>query len=400
MARERMSEASWNAKTKRWCCRVMVHGKRRAFYSSIEGRRGKREAERKADQWIETGAISPKTKVCNLWEEYMAYDLKKRGKDNESHQQRCKFWRLYISPTVGQKRLESMKQIDWQECIDRPFRLSRDKGKPLSAKTLCGIRGALSAFQTYCTNIESPIPGLHNITIPEDAPVGTRTILQPEDIQKLFSEPVQDSFGFPRRVHYLHLWRFMLITGLRPGEAIGLMWDDITDDTVQIKRSVNKNGNITHGKNKNAQRSFLLPLDARKALNDQLDYLRGEGIHSQYIFPSPDGSVAAEPRVYRRWRAFCKSQGMTQCSLYEIRHTMISMNSDIPDALLKPMVGHSKSMDTRGTYSHEMQGDRERTAQMIGNSIQNILNLDAKKYAKPNPKQAVFGIFKAQQIGK
>ena len=65
MARERMSEASWNAKTKRWCCRVMVRGKRRAFYSSIEGRRGKREAERKADQWIETGAISPKTKVCN-----------------------------------------------------------------------------------------------------------------------------------------------------------------------------------------------------------------------------------------------------------------------------------------------------------------------------------------------
>lgn len=380
MARERMSEASWNAKTKRWCCRVMVRGKRRAFYSSIEGRRGKREAERKAEEWLASGTMSPKVKVSTLWHEMLDHISSTKGKDSETYKQREKMGRLYILPCIGQKRLEDMHPIDWQDCIDITFSKSKRKGKPLSAKTLKDVRGALTGFKTYCESREIFITSMRTITIPDDAPVGQRTILQPDDLRALFSAPKPTAQGQDRRVHYLHLWRFYVLTGMRPGEAIALQRNDVSTDgdTVKIQRSVNTDKIITIGKNRNAQRSFILPESAKSVLQDQAEYLRKLGIISPYIFPGKDGSIASERSVYKAWRRFCDVQGTIKCSLYELRHTMVSINADVPDALLKPMVGHSARMDTRGTYGHEVIGQRERTANLVEQSLQIALGSDAK----------------------
>ncbi len=42
---------------------------------------------------------------------------------------------------------------------------------------------------------------------------------------------------------------------------------------------------------------------------------------------------------------------------------MISaVSPDMPEKLLKMIVGHSESMDTQGVYSHEMIGEAERAA--------------------------------------
>ena len=109
--------------------------------------------------------------------------------------------------------------------------------------------------------------------------------------------------------------------------------------------------------------------------------MRTLGIISPFIFPNTKGEVVWERAVYNMWKSFCAAQGITPCSLYELRHTMVSMSTDIPDALLKPMVGHSRNMDTRGTYGHEVHGNRNRTAAMLEDTFTNILNLDAKKDA-------------------
>jgi len=63
-----------------------------------------------------------------------------------------------------------------------------------------------------------------------------------------------------------------------------------------------------------------------------------------------------------------------QISLHEIRHTFISINkADLPLELMKSVVGHSSSMDTFGTYGHEIDGERHRAAEIIDSVLENIL---------------------------
>ena len=368
--KQRLSEAIWLEKSERWSCKVTKDGVRKAFYSSTPGRKGKREAENKADEWLESGIINGSTKFGVLWEQFIEHERITRGEKNTTYLHNKQYGRLYILPYLEFKRLEDIKPIDWQNCIDITFANSVNAGKPLSAKSLKNIRGTLTSFRSYCELCDIDLRTMRTIKIPDAAPIGERKILQPKDIELLFSAP-----AFGNTPHYLHAWRFQVLTGLRPGELYALRNEDVTPDgMITINRSVNVRRDITDGKNRNARRTFLLPAMARQVLVDQRAHLREVGIISPYIFPNTKGEVVWERAAYNMWKSFCASQGITPCSLYELRHTMVSLSADVPDALLKPMVGHSQNMDTRGIYGHEVQGNRERTAALIDNVVGEILN--------------------------
>lgn len=384
--KQRLSEAIWDADRSRWCCRVMVDGKRKAFYSSVPGRKGKREAERKADEWIERGAIDTRLRVGNLWERFIDYERKIRGEKNATYKQHLKYGRLYILPVVEHKKLDDMRPVDWQACILEPYAKSSEAGKPLSAKTLQNIRGALTAFRSFCEDLDIIITSMRKLRIPSSARKGERKILQPDALALLFADPAPTPTGRARKVHYLNAWRFQVLTGLRPGEVYGLRREDINPDgTITVKRSVDVDGEITSGKNFNAHRTFLPINMAKRVLEDQSAQMRANGIVSPWLFPAPDGNIGSERKSYQAWWRYCVNQGVSRCSLYELRHTMVSVNSKVPDALLKQVVGHSQNFDTRGVYNHEMQGDREQTAELIEQSFARILNFeDAKKDTKAN----------------
>jgi hypothetical protein len=54
---------------------------------------------------------------------------------------------------------------------------------------------------------------------------------------------------------------------------------------------------------------------------------------------------------------------------------MISLyKADLPEELLKQVVGHSASMDTFGVYGHAMDGDEERTVRIMDDVISGILS--------------------------
>ena len=65
--------------------------------------------------------------------------------------------------------------------------------------------------------------------------------------------------------------------------------------------------------------------------------------------------------LYRRWESYQEANGLEpKVSLYELRHTFVSVESSVlTDSQLKMLVGHSKNMDTSGVYRHELQGQRE-----------------------------------------
>lgn len=69
--------------------------------------------------------------------------------------------------------------------------------------------------------------------------------------------------------------------------------------------------------------------------------------------------------LYTRWKSYQKANGIESISLYEMRHTFVSMAQDLPDGKLKMVVGHSANMDTRGIYGHQRQNDARDAADRL-----------------------------------
>lgn len=57
-------------------------------------------------------------------------------------------------------------------------------------------------------------------------------------------------------------------------------------------------------------------------------------------------------------------------SLYELRHTFVSIVEDaVSPAQLRRMVGHSRSMDTYGWYSHAVDGRDTAAALAVSDAL-------------------------------
>ena len=102
----------------------------------------------------------------------------------------------------------------------------------------------------------------------------------------------------------------------------------------------------------------------------------GTSLRSSGKPPGGVGSVfhiLNEQQYYRRWKAYCTANGLTQCSLYELRHTFVSVVKTLPAGEVKDLVGHSEDMDTFGVYSHALTGDAEHTAQAVNGVFLQVL---------------------------
>ena len=195
-----------------------------------------------------------------------------------------------------------------------------------------------------------------DVQIPAGARLKGKKVLQPDDLVKLFS--IDTTLYRGKRVHddFVHAYRFEVLTGLRPGELLGLRWADIKGSTVNLSRAINVKGIETRGKNENAVRSFVLS-DVAKAVLEAQRAITG---HCESVF-----CLETERRYYKRWKVYCAANDLQPVSLYELRHTFVSVVKTLPAGEVKELVGHSEDMDTFGVYSHALTGEDIATAQAV-----------------------------------
>lgn len=350
---KRTNEASWNEAKQRWYIKVQRDGVRKQFTSSIIGRKGKLEAEGKADDWLDSRDEST-VRFAAVWEEYLQHVRSTTGVSN--YAQRESIGRNWLLPMFKNKIFSSITPNDWQKCITHAYK------KGLAKKSLENIRGTITNLCKFArkARIIRDLP--FDLDVPRGAPTYEKQILLTSDLQKLFS--IDTISGQP--AHWIHAWRFAVLTGVRPGECYGLKWTDIKGDTIHLQRAINSRGEQTAGKNKNARRTLFVSAHVRKVLSNQKEMLRKRGIVSPWVFPTEDGKAVMQYIPYYAWCKYKKEHNLSDCTPYEMRHTMISLaKADVPPELLKQMVGHSKSMDTFGVYGHEVEGENERVAGML-----------------------------------
>lgn len=362
---KRTNTAVWYAARNHWKINVQKNGIRKSFYSSIPGRNGQRECNAKADAWLDDGIERPTAKVARVADEYL--ENFKLTASKSSYGQTEYFIRLYLKERVGNVRIADLNELHLQSCIDYAY------SRKLAKKTLTGLRGALLAFVKYARKAKYTSLHPEELTIPNGAPVGERSILQPSDIKALFTSNEGTFKGKPCEEPFVNAFRFEVATGLRPGEILGLKWSDVVGSRVFLRRAINVHGEETTGKNENARRSFTLTPIAQAVIEAQREQQRALNISSEWVFTDSDGEQPSEDRYYRHWVAYCKHNGITRTTAYEMRHTFVSVIKTIPEGYLKQLVGHSKSMDTYGVYAHELNDDSRQAAQLVGAIFDGIL---------------------------
>ena len=369
MKRERKNEAIWLSKENRWCLQIQLDGRRKKFYSSTEGKRGKIEAERKADEWLQRETFAESMRVQDVFFDFIT-ELKEQDMYYQQYESIGNAW---IIPQIGKKRFSNLYESDFQSILN----LSYKKG--LAKKSIQNIRGCITKFLKYARQ-HGNTKMRPELEINKKAHSLEKRSLEDDEIQIVFSSDctlrkcqVVDDW-------YRYMYRFAIATGLRPSELCGLKVSDIANDFVTIHRAINANGDITDGKNENARRTFKLNSVAKSVLDDQLAMLEEYLSNNDWLFPQEDGSPTSEQIYYRRFKTYCKFNGIENITPYELRHTYVSINKEMPVDLLKIQVGHSKSMQTREQYSHQRIGDSERAAELSSAVLENIINtVDEKK---------------------
>lgn len=354
---KRTNTAQWNEKRQHWYIAVQKDGIRKFFYSSKQGREGQREANRKADAWLDDGLNVKASRVDAVYLSWL--ESLKQTTSAGNYEPIESRWRVWVLPYIGKKRVNALSDADLQAIINRAY----TEGK--SKKTLQLLAGDLRSFCKYCRKAKLSTFFPEDIQIPAGARLKGKTVLQPADLQTLFT--VDSTLYRGKRVHddYINAYRFQVLTGLRPGELLGLHWADIKGDSVNLSRAINVKGQETRGKNENAVRSFVLT-DVAKAVLEAQRAITG---NFESVF-----CLESERRYYKRWKVYCNANDLQPVSLYELRHTFVSVVKTLPAGEVKTLVGHSQNMDTFGQYSHALTGEAEKTAKAVNAAFMNLLN--------------------------
>ena len=368
---QRTNTAVWLPNQQRWQIKVQKNGVRKTFTSAKPGRTGQREANRKADAWLDEGIASTTKRCADVWAEFMISVKATAGSSYIDQVE--KFGRNYILPVIGPCRIGDLNAGMLQDVLDRSYKegsmnpdSKRQSRGNLSKKTLQGIRGVEVAFVNWARQHKYTAlrPEDENLTVPKGARNKGKKILQPDALRVLLSTDTRVLRGKVVHDDCIHAYRLAVMTGLRPGEIIGLRWCDIHGSRCDVRRSINIYKEETHGKNENAVRSFALTDTAKAVLNAQRE-LTGD-------FESVL-CIKSESTYRHRWALYCNSNGINPCTPYELRHTFVSMMKRLPEGELKQLVGHSKDMDTFGVYAHTLAGDAENTARAVNGVFLRVL---------------------------
>ena len=201
----RTNSAVWQEAYSRWRVAVQKDGQRRYFYSSTPGRTGQREANRKADAWLEDGIgvkVGRVEDVYKIWLEGL-----KQTTSPSNYEPIESRWRTWVLPIIGKKRVNALTDADLQAIINK----AHAAGK--SRKTLQSLAGDLRAFCKYCrkSKLSTYLP--EDVQIPAGARLKGKKVLQPDDLIKLFT--VDTTLYRGKRVpdDYIHAYRFAVLTG-------------------------------------------------------------------------------------------------------------------------------------------------------------------------------------------
>lgn len=186
------------------------------------------------------------------------------------------------------------------------------------------------------------------------------------DIQKKFLE-------YATGRSYENQYRFILQTGLRTGELVGLKWEDVDFEkkTVKIQRSMEYRHSvgewrIGEPKSKSGYRTIPLTdesiriLIAQKEKNGCIKVIQKEW--SDFIFLSRKGEPVKNSAYDTALFKICEKAGINKFSMHVLRHTFATrcIEGGMMPKTLQKILGHSNIGITMNLYVHITEDEKQK----------------------------------------
>ena len=354
---KRLPIPKWDAKHNKWILDVQHEGVRKQFVSRKKST-GKKEVTERAAAWVQSQDKDGKNrrKLSEVWALFLDDYRNKKG-DNEQLIQLRSLGRVFVLPALGGRPIGSLYLEDYQAVINNARPQRRDR--PLSRKYLNNLKGALVTFNRWAVARHYTTEAITGqLYVPASAEVVGRSVLQLSDIQRLFSSRLG--------LTYERGLLLEVLTGLRPGEVLGLHREDYQDGCLFIRRAINARGKITEGKNRNAARVLDLPEEVRQIVEEQLTATASLG--SVWLFPNSIGGTPSQTQFRRCWARMVKAHELpADVTPYGLRHTFFThTEAHLPDRVIKSVFGHSAKTDSHKLYGeHAIDGEAREAARRL-----------------------------------
>ena len=252
----------------------------------------------------------------------------------------------------------------------------------LSPRTVRMAHGALRACLNRAVRL-GKLP--RNVATLVELPRNThseRLYLRVEDARRLLAaceaETLAKDGETQRDERWGALFAVLILTGVRPGEALGLQWSDLEGSRLGIRRAL---VTVPHQapalSSTKTGRGRVIPLcdTALRFLRDHRKHqiARRLALGAAYqdrdlIFPCNDGGFAdCHNIVSRHFKPLLKRVGLPPVRLYDLRHshaTMLLAAGEHPK-VVQERLGHSSITLTLDTYTHVVPGMQEMASQRL-----------------------------------
>lgn len=249
--------------------------------------------------------------------------------------------------TLGAKRSSSMS---YENILNR-YWLPAYTGWPLSEINTADIKRRLAAIPVGAKtkrNILGPLKGVlaHGEINPNPADAVKVKRGQKAPIDR-YTPAERDTLIGKLNGQAAVYFSVLFGCGLRPGEALGLLWTDYSGEELSVSKQITRR-RVEQTTKTSTRRTVYVPGWVRPALNDH--YTRFEG---GYIFQNTQGGPYLDTDAFNAaWRAAHKKARLPYRIPYTCRHTraaeLLSTGVDPADAAKQ--MGHSVEMFLR-TYS-------------------------------------------------
>lgn len=346
----------------RWMAAIQIGGRRQYVYgkskSDVAQKLADLQQAGRMGRWAEPSRLS----LAEYLAEWLsAIQMSVRPTTLENYRRRI---RTHVVPSIGSLKLQSI----------RPLHLVRLYGElarqGLSAGTVNLTHRTLrKAFADACKwRLLSANPAA-GVDAPQ-SPYQERLSWTREEAQRFLATCQQFKCG------YDPLWIFLLGTGCRRGEALGLTWMDLDLDSAQVRveRSVAFAAGtviVVDPKSQAGRRTLVLPGSVREALLVQSTRHNSWRSDPHWVnsdsrvFVTRLGTTPQPSNLRRAFRATCRAAGVPEIRIHDLRHVhaTLAIRAGADPKSLQRRLGHASLSMTLGLYTHAlMEGDRATVA--------------------------------------
>jgi integrase len=258
--------------------------------------------------------------------------------------------RIYIRPALGRLKVSDVTFSD----IDRLHRKVTAAGHAYRANRLAAILSKMFSLAVRWGMRETnPCKGIER-----NIEYGRRRYLSGDELLRLTKALAE----YPDQ-QIANVFRFLLLTGCRRGEALTSVWADIdlTAGTWSKPPSSTKQKEHHQVPLSAPARQLLSEIRAAQSVKHK--------VLGTYVFPGA-GSSGHIVEIKKGWRSLCRAAGITGLRVHDIRHSFASQlasgGASLP--LIGALLGHSNAATTH-RYAHLFDDPQRAAVEKVGATI-------------------------------